>query len=112
MTRTPVRSSFAFALLAAQLLGSGVVSLAHARERFDAPRHIESAQNEQCLVVHDAATCVLCAFAHTRGPAPAAPDAAVAPPPEAHPAAPVIARLRPLSLPRGGDARAPPPAQG
>jgi hypothetical protein len=112
MTQTPVRRSFAFALLAAQLLGSGVVSLAHARERFDAPRHIESVQHEQCLVVHDAATCVLCAFAHTRAPAPAAPEGAVAPPPEPHPTAPVIARLRPLSLPHSGEARAPPPSQG
>jgi hypothetical protein len=105
-------SAIALALIVTQLTWSAVVGVAHARERFDAPRHIESAQHEQCLVVHDAATCVLCAFAHTRAPAPAAPEGAVAPPPEPHPTAPVIARLRPLSLPHSGEARAPPPSQG
>lgn len=112
MTGTLWRRPFAFGLLVAQLLGSGAVSLAHARERVDAPHHIESAQSGQCLVVHDAATCVLCAFAQARASAPAPLATAFVLPATTRSTAPALAALPRVPAPPGGDARAPPPAQG
>lgn len=70
MTRIAVRRLFGFGLLAAQLVASGAVSLAHARERYDAPRHIESTTSDLCLAVHDATRCVLCAWSHVRTEVP------------------------------------------
>ncbi len=102
----------AFGLLVAQLFGSSVVGLAHARESFDAPRHIESAGSDQCLVIHDAARCVTCAFAHSR---PAAPAAAVFLPillPVRRAPSPVVAAPQTLAATHSGDARAPPISPG
>jgi len=102
----------AFGLLVAQLFGSSVVGLAHARESLDAPHHIESASSDECLVIHDAARCVTCAYAQARA---ATPRAAVFLPallPERRAASPVVADPRALAATHGGDARAPPVSLG
>ena len=102
----------AFGLLVAQLFGSSVVGLAHARESFDAPRHIESASSDQCLVIHDAARCVTCALAHVRAAAPAAAVFLPALLPVRRALSPVVAELHTLAATHSGDARAPPISPG
>ena len=77
MNRIAVRRLLGLSLLAAQMVASGAASLAHARERYDAPHHIESTTGEQCLSVHDATRCVLCAWSHARSDVP--PQRAVTP---------------------------------
>ena len=102
------RTFAAFGLVAAQLFGSSVVALSHAREQLDAPRHIESANSEQCLVVHDEARCVTCAFTHARGAMPVATVILPALPPVRHAAPPAVASLHPRAATHSSDARAPP----
>ena len=50
-------------LVVVQALASGAVTLAHARERFSAPAHVESRHSSGCLVLHDELRCALCHFA-------------------------------------------------
>jgi hypothetical protein len=111
MTRRRGRLA-ALALLAAQLFGSSAVGLLHAREPFDAPRHIESASSDQCLVIHDATRCVTCAFAHARAVAPAPTVFLPALLPVRRTASPVIADPVALAAHPSADARAPPAPQG
>ena len=108
MSPTPLRRLFGFGLLLAQLGAGGATSLAHARERLDAPRHIESASTEQCLVVHDATRCVVCAFSHARATAPADRGVILALPAVSGSASPVVAAPFAERLSRSADARAPP----
>lgn len=102
------RTFVAFGLVAAQLFGSSVVALSHTREKLDAPRHIESANSEQCLVVHDEARCVTCAFTHARGAAAVATVFLPTLPPVLDAAPPTVARLHAHAVTHSGDARAPP----
>ena len=102
------RTFVAFGLVAAQLFGGSVVSLAHARERLDAPRHIESATSEQCLVVHDEARCVTCAFTHARATAATATVIIPALPPARLIAPPQVTGLHARAATHSGNARAPP----
>jgi len=53
-------------LLVLQGLAGGIVSLAHASERFTAPAHVEAQHSSSCLVLHDALRCPLCHYAGTR----------------------------------------------
>ena len=50
-------------LVVVQALASGAVTLAHARERFSAPAHVEAQHSSDCLVLHDELRCALCHFA-------------------------------------------------
>lgn len=102
------RTFVAFGLVAAQLFGSSVVALSHAREQLDAPRHIESTTSEQCLVVHDEARCVTCAFTHGRGAMPVATVILPALPPVRPAAPPTVASLDTRAATHSSDARAPP----
>jgi len=58
-----VRRWLAALLVVVQALASGAVTLAHARERFSAPAHVESRHSSGCLVLHDELRCALCHFA-------------------------------------------------
>jgi len=50
-------------LLAIQVLGSGAVTLAHARDIVTAPAAFERAHDARCAVLHDALRCALCHYA-------------------------------------------------
>lgn len=112
MNHTPLRRLLGFGLLVAQLGAGGATSLAHARERLDAPRHIEAASSDQCLVLHDATRCVVCAFAHARATAPADRAITLVLPAITAGASPVVAAPYVIAASHSGDARAPPHSQG
>lgn len=101
----------AFGLLAAQLFAGGAVNLAHALEPVDAPIRVESAQHEQCPILHDAAVCVLCSFSHSGAAGPSPSGVPIALPAVNHTASPAVTEPRALPAPRTGDARAPPHSQ-
>jgi hypothetical protein len=50
-------------LLVLQGLAGGAVTLAHAREPFTAPAHVEAQQSSSCIPLHDLLRCALCHFA-------------------------------------------------
>jgi len=58
-----VRGWLAALLVVVQALASGAVTLAHAREPFSAPAHVEARHSSGCLVLHDELRCALCHFA-------------------------------------------------
>jgi hypothetical protein len=51
--------SLAALLLGLQALAGGVVSLAHASERLNAPIHIEARHASACIALHDELRCTL-----------------------------------------------------
>lgn len=53
-------------LLALQAVGSGAVSLAHARDVVVAPPGIEARHSAGCRILHDELRCALCHYAGTR----------------------------------------------
>jgi hypothetical protein len=53
-------------LLAIQVLGSGAVSLAHARHVMVAPPGIEASHTARCAILHDEMRCALCHYAGAR----------------------------------------------
>ncbi len=52
----------ALPLLVLQGLSGGIVSLAHASARLNAPVHIEAAHGSACVALHDELRCALCAY--------------------------------------------------
>ena len=58
-----VRRWLAALLVVVQTLASGAVTLAHARERFSEPAHVEARHSSGCVVLHDELRCALCHFA-------------------------------------------------
>ena len=110
MRRTSHRS-LAFSLLLVQLLGGGIVGLAHTREPLDAPRRIESAQHEHCPVLHDATVCIMCSFSHNRAATATPNGSVIALLPTTLTRSPNVAGPGAASARLTGDARAPPPSQ-
>jgi hypothetical protein len=53
-------------LLAIQGLGSGAVSLAHARDVMVAPPGIEASHTARCAILHHEMRCALCHYASAR----------------------------------------------
>jgi len=53
-------------LLALQTLGSGAITLAHARDVVVAPPGIEARHSQGCRILHDELRCALCHYAGTR----------------------------------------------
>jgi hypothetical protein len=62
-TRRWCARSLAALLLVLQGLSGGAVTLAHAREPFTAPAHLEAQQGSSCIPLHDPLRCALCHFA-------------------------------------------------
>lgn len=53
-------------LLVLQALGSGAVSLAHARDGVVPPPGIEASHTARCAILHDELRCALCQYASAR----------------------------------------------
>ena len=53
-------------LLAIQALGSGAISLAHARDAVVAPPGYEASHSARCAILHDELRCALCHYASAR----------------------------------------------
>jgi len=63
---TRVQLSLATLLLVLQASASGMVALAHARERLPGPVTFEGQHGAKCPVLHDELRCALCQYAGAR----------------------------------------------
>ncbi|MDP3909720.1 MAG: hypothetical protein Q8Q14_04970 [Gemmatimonadales bacterium] len=61
-----MKRGWAALLLTLQAIGSGAVTLAHARDVLDAPAALEAAHDGNCPVLHDGPRCALCQYAGVR----------------------------------------------
>lgn len=59
-------AGWAALLLTLQAIGSGAVTLAHARDVLDAPAAFEEAHDGNCPVLHDGPRCALCQYGGAR----------------------------------------------